>query len=222
RRLLYGRAAENDVRVLDWTVDGERTRATVQVRGQSVELDLRMLGEGAVLNAAGALAVMFGLELDVASAVAGMSEVAPTPGRLVPMLGTQDRFLIDDTYNSNPASVEVAVRTARAVAEQRGAPLVVVLGDMKELGSHSEDEHRKVGDIVSESGAFLFVGCGEEMHLGVDVANARGVDTLWFRTAAECAELDDRLPLNAVVLVKGSRSMEMERVLSPMRPEDGA
>ena len=78
------------------------------------------------------------------------------------------------------------------------------------------EAHRKVGELISDSDAFLFVGCGEGMHEAVATANARGTDTLWFEDAAECGELSERLPLNAVILVKGSRSMGMERVITPL------
>jgi len=94
--------------------------------------------------------------------------------------------------------------------------LVIVLGDMKELGAQSDQAHREVGELVAESGAFLFIGCGSSMHQAVDEANRRGIDTLWFEDAIECGQITDRLPLHAVVLVKGSRSMEMERVIEPM------
>ena len=50
-------------------------------------------------------------------------------------------------------------------------------------------------------------------------ANARGTDTLWFEDSLECGGFRDRLPLNAVVLVKGSRSMQMERLITPLLPE---
>jgi UDP-N-acetylmuramyl pentapeptide synthase len=54
------------------------------------------------------------------------------------------------------------------------------------------------------------------MHEAVATANSRNTDTLWFEDAAECGGLSDRLPLHAVILVKGSRSMEMERVIAPL------
>jgi UDP-N-acetylmuramoyl-tripeptide--D-alanyl-D-alanine ligase len=133
-----------------------------------------------------------------------------------PRVGSGDRLIIDDSYNANPASLEVALNAARAIAAKREAPLVAVLGDMKELGGHSEEAHQQVGELVSDAGVFLFVGCGEAMREAVATANARGVDTLWFEDAAECGELSGRLPLNAVILVKGSRSMEMERVIAPL------
>ena len=219
RKLFYGKAAESDVRVLDWSVGGEGTRARLQLRGREVGLALRLLGEGAVLNAAGALAIAFGLDLSIDEAARGLSTITPTPGRLNPIPGGADRLIVDDTYNANPASVSVALSTARALADARKAPLVVVLGDMKELGSHSEEAHRAVGDQVAEAGAFLFVGCGPQMQRGVDVANARGVDTLWFENSVDCVQLGERLPLNAVVLIKGSRSMEMERAIAPLQGE---
>ena len=216
RKLFYGRAAGNDVRVIDWDVDANGTQARFQVRGQEVEIAMRLLGEGAVLNAAGALAISFGMESTLEDAARGIAGVAPSPGRMQPLAGKGGRLVIDDSYNANPASVQVALNAARAIAEKREAPLVVILGDMKELGVHSEEAHRNVGELVFDAGTFLFAGCGEGMHAAVAAANARGTDTLWFEDAGACGGLLGRLPLNAVILVKGSRSMEMERVIAPL------
>ena len=220
RKLFYGCSAGNDVRVVDWDVDPTGTRARLQVRGQDVEIAMGLLGEGAVLNAAGAFAIALGLEVPIEDAARGIAQVTPSPGRMQPRAGGGDRLIIDDSYNASPASMEVALRAARAIAAKRKAPLIVALGDMKELGAHSVEAHRKVGELVSDAGVLLFVGCGEGMHQAVLTANARGVDTLWFENSAECRELADRLPLHAVVLVKGSRSMEMERVLTPLLREE--
>ena len=216
RKLFYGRAAGNDVRVIDWDVDAVGTRARFQVRGQEVEIEMNLLGEGAALNAAGALAIALALQVPLDEAARGISQVSAAPGRMEPRAGTGQRLVIDDTYNANPASVEIAVHTARAIAGKRNAPLVVILGDMLELGAQSEEAHQRVGELLSDAGVFLFVGCGEGMHAAVATANERGTDTLWFEDASECGELSDRLPLNAVILVKGSRSMQMERVITPL------
>jgi len=213
RKLFYGRSAANDIRVIDWDVGAEGTRARYQVRGRDFEIAMALLGEGAVLNAAGVLAIALGLDLPLEEAGRGLAEVEPSTGRLQPRTGSGDRLVIDDSYNANPASMEVAMETARQIAEKRGAPLVAILGDMKELGAHREEAHRKVGELVADADAFLLVGCGDGMHEAVEAANTRGTDTLWFEDAAECGELSDRLPLNAVILVKGSRAMQMERVI---------
>jgi UDP-N-acetylmuramoyl-tripeptide--D-alanyl-D-alanine ligase len=216
RKLFYGHAAENDVRVVHWDIESRGTRARFQVRGRDVDVALALLGEGAVLNAAGALAVVLGLGASIEDAAAGLAGVEPSPGRLQPRAGSGDRLIIDDSYNANPASTEVALNAALEIARKRGAPLVAVLGDMKELGEHSEQAHRKVGELAADAEVFLFVGCGEAMRAAVEAASARGADTLWLEDAARCEGLSDRLPLHAVVLVKGSRSMEMERVVATL------
>lgn len=216
RKLYYGRAVGCDVRVFDWDADAGGTHARFQVRGQELAIDMQLLGEGAVLNAAAALTVALGLGEPVDAAARGIAEVAPLPGRLQMQQGVAGRLVVDDTYNSNPASVEVALDAARAIAQKRNQPLVVVLGDMKELGLHAEEAHQRVGERVSEADAFLFVGCGEGMHAAVAAANAHGTDTLWFESSAACEGLADRLPFQSVVLVKGSRSMQMERVVASL------
>ncbi len=216
RKLFYGRGATNDVRVLDWTVSAAGTHAGLQVRGRGVELEMGLMGEGAVLNAAAVMTLAFGLGLPLEEAARGVADVKPIPGRMQPLAGMGERLIIDDSYNASPASMEVALSTARAISEQRGAPLVVVLGDMKELGPHSEEAHRRLGELVADTDVFLFVGCGDAMRAATDAANRRGADTLWFEDASECAGIADRLPLRAVVLVKGSRSMKMERAIAAL------
>lgn len=216
RKIFYGVAAENDVRVLDWTVDSTGTSARFQVCGKDVEIQMGLLGEGAVLNAAGALAIVLGLGASIEDAARGIAQVESPPGRMQARPALGDRLLIDDTYNANPASMKVALEATRAIAQKRGAPLIVVLGDMKELGTHSEEAHRKVGELVANNDVFLFIGVGKAMHAAVAAANERGTDTLWFERAADCGQIIDRLPLHSVVLIKGSRSMEMERVVDPL------
>lgn len=219
RKLFYGRGASNDVRVLDWEVHERGTRAHYQVRGQEIEVDMGLIGEGAVLNGAAALAVSFGLGVPLEDAARGLVDVDPPGGRVQPRAGVGERLIIDDSYNASPASVEVALATAAVIAERRDAPLVVILGDMLELGAQSETSHREVGERIAEIRPFLFVGCGHLIHEAVDVANGRGIDTLWFEDAGDCAEIEDRLPLRAVVLVKGSRGTKMERVIEPLLAE---
>lgn len=216
RKLFYGQSAGNDVRVVEWSVESAGTRARYQVRGKDVEIELGLLGEGAVLNAAAALAIALGLGMPVEDAGRGIASVRPSPGRMQPRTGAGDRLIIDDSYNANPAALKVALAAAHTIARKREAPLTVILGDMKELGAHSIDAHREAGELVADADVFLFVGCGDEMRAAVAAASEKGADTLWFERAADCDQVIDRLPLHSVVLVKGSRSMQMERVIDSL------
>lgn len=216
RKLFYGQSAENDVRVVEWSVASAGTRARYQVRGRDLEIELALLGEGAVLNAAAALTIALGVGIPIEDAARGIATVPPSPGRMQPRAGTGHRLIIDDSYNANPPALRVALEASRTIAEKREAPLIAILGDMKELGSHSIDAHREAGELVADAEVFLFVGCGEEMRAAVAVAGERGVDTLWFESAADCDQVIDRLPLHSVILVKGSRAMQMERVIDAL------
>ncbi len=220
RRLFFGTEASNEVRRVEWSVGPEGTRARVLVEGQPVELTLRLFGEGAVMNAAASLAVAAAMGLSLEAAAQGMAQVPASPGRLQPRVGERGILIIDDSYNANPLSTELALRTAEGVARHRGAPWIVALGDMKELGPRAREAHRQLGQQVAELAPQLFVGIGEHMRDAVAAAQTGGIETLWYEDSTAGAEaLRGRLPDGAVLLVKGSRSVQMERMLEPLLEE---
>jgi UDP-N-acetylmuramoyl-tripeptide--D-alanyl-D-alanine ligase len=221
RRLFFGTEASSDVRLLESSVGPEGTRARLLVEGRPVEIGLRLFGEGAVMNAAASLAVSAAMGLSLEATAQGMAQVAASPGRLQPRSAERGILIIDDSYNANPLSAELALRTAERVARHRGAPLLVALGDMKELGLGAAEAHRQLGERVADVAPQLFVGVGEHMRDAVAVAQRRGIETLWYEdsAAAGAEALRERLPDGAVLLVKGSRSVQMERMLEPLLEE---
>lgn len=222
----FGRADGAHVRLLGFEVGRDlRTRCRLSVDGDDVTLSLRLLGEAAALNAAAALAVTTSrpwggageLERRAARArvVAALEAVEPPPGRMRPVAGV-GVLVLDDSYNANPRSMAIALATARAVADARGARLVVALGDMKELGD-PEAAHAEVGRAAATAGVDLLVGCGELMRLASRAAEADGVRCLTADSSAEAAALVRAQTREGdVVLVKGSRSMAMERVVDAL------
>jgi UDP-N-acetylmuramoyl-tripeptide--D-alanyl-D-alanine ligase len=120
--------------------------------------------------------------------------------------------ILDDTYNANPASVQAALQTA--VAHRGDSRLVVVLGDMLELGTASESAHREVGRQVASAGAGVFVAIGTQMRTAVEVARQHGVPEAHHAATFEdaVAHLLKRLAAGDLVLIKGSRGMRMERI----------
>ena len=193
-KLSFG--TKGDVAILDWAVEREHTRGVFEVAGTRLEARLRLVGEAAVRNAAAALAIAHALGLDLHSAAEGMERVEPVKGRMRPIV-VGDVLILDDTYNANPASTTLALETAARIAKRRGAALRAVLGDMKELGAQSAAAHRDVR-ALAESLCAEVVFVGPEMAaIGPAVADADDVEV----TRA------------GVILVKGSRSMRMERVV---------
>jgi UDP-N-acetylmuramoyl-tripeptide--D-alanyl-D-alanine ligase len=193
--------------------------------GRTLSAELSLFGPGPALDAAAALAVVsatLGAEA-VASASLGLSRVAPAPGRLEPVPGPAKSLILDDSYNANPASTAASLHALCALASARGGRALCALGDMRELGEHSREQHELVGRLLAELGVARFVGCGAEMAVAVAAARAAS-------PALEVAHVSDatavatllrpHLRAGDVLLIKGSRSMGMERAVDELAELD--
>jgi UDP-N-acetylmuramoyl-tripeptide--D-alanyl-D-alanine ligase len=125
--------------------------------------------------------------------------------------------VINDSYNANPSSMEKSVK--ELVRLGTGGRKVAVLGDMLELDEFSEKEHRATGDIIRETGVDVFVGVGEMMGLAAEESRkVKGGKTapevFTFKDVNSAKEdIMDILKQGDTVLVKGSRSMSMEKII---------
>lgn len=123
--------------------------------------------------------------------------------------------LIDDTYNSNPAALEAALK---GLADLPGSRKLAALGDMLELGDDARAFHRKAGELVAALGIDLLFAVGPlSRHTAEAAVKPGGMDpgrVLSFANAHEAAEpIADTLKPGDVILVKGSRSIRMETVV---------
>jgi len=183
-------------------------------RNASVDVRLRMLGNHNVSNALAAAAAALAMGLPLDAVKYGLEEFTPVAMRSE-IREVGGRTVLADFYNANPASLEAAIRTMVSLAAGRTA--VAVLGDMLELGPGAADAHRGVGAFVARSGVEFLIMLGDlAKHYG---EGARGAGmllsrTIEVRTHEEAAELATRLTRPGdVILIKGSRGMEMEKVL---------
>ncbi len=212
----YGRSEGCEVRVVAWSMDGARTHVTWDVRGKRVEARLQLVGEAAALNGAAALAIVDALGLPLEDALVGMEALAPVEGRMRPIESADGVLVLDDTYNANPSSTLLALRTAKTVADARGGRLIAVLGDMKELGALSQEKHAEVRAAAESMARVIFVG-PEMAAIGRAEPDAEAaIEVLEALGEAGVIGEDD------VVLVKGSRSMALERVVQALAADDPA
>lgn len=115
--------------------------------------------------------------------------------------------LIEDCYNANPVAMAAALKDLAGRAPRR----VAVLGDMMELGPEEERYHREVGDLAVELGIDLLVGVGPRARWYVERAN--GLETAHFAAVDEAmGAIADHVHEGDTILLKGSRSMELERL----------
>jgi UDP-N-acetylmuramoyl-tripeptide--D-alanyl-D-alanine ligase len=127
-------------------------------------------------------------------------------------------LLLDDTYNSSPASVRSSVNVARQLADSRGGRLVLVLGEMRELGSFSLDAHRDVGADLVVARPDCLVAFGGDAAAFLEEPGKRGLPVEFAEDAlgALTLVLARRAPRD-VILVKASRSLRAERIVAGLR-----
>jgi UDP-N-acetylmuramoyl-tripeptide--D-alanyl-D-alanine ligase len=209
--ISFGLSENADIRADEITIDKALTRFLLHIGDTAVPVSLPLAGLHNVLNACAAAAIASTLGEapdDIASA---LESVSPVTGRLQTVEGQRGATLFDDSYNANPVSVVAAGEYLASLPGENW----VVFGDMKELGKDERQLHREIGQALSKAGVDRLFATGE---LGRDTAEAFGDGASWFETVDELAEtvLKD-LTDSVNVLVKGSRSMRMERVVDVLR-----
>lgn len=217
KRVGYGFAEGLSVRATAREVgDDGRQRLTLEGRFGRLVLELPLLGEAGAYAALASVAVLDALSLPLPSGAALSAALgrAGEPGRLQAHRLTDGTLVLDDAYNANPASARSSLRAATEVARSRHARLVLVLGEMRELGAVAAREHTALGAAIGASGAALLIAVGGDARLYVEPARAAGVDAC-FADDAEAALVEARSRVRAgdVVLVKASRGIRAERVV---------
>jgi UDP-N-acetylmuramoyl-tripeptide--D-alanyl-D-alanine ligase len=186
---------------------------------KSQNIKLPMPGQHNALNAAAALAVAGVLGVPLGDAARALENVE-VPGARMRVVRNDARGLtiIDDCYNAGPNSMRAALETLRDFPKNAGRR-VAILGAMKELGEHSEEEHRAIGALAAQC-AELVIGVGEETKILIETAEAVGaipLQTQWCEDAkSAAAEAQNLVREGDVVLVKGSRSVGLETVVNAL------
>lgn len=180
---------------------------TLTLPDASLEIALQVPGEHNALNALAAAAAAFALDVSHRSIVSGLSGFVGIQGRLQKRPALHGSTFIDDSYNANPDSVKAAL----AVLAQQPGRKVLVLGDMGELGEDAAALHAQIGRVAQAAGVDRLLALGE---LTKETVAVFGAGAMHFERIQELlAELENELAPNTSVLVKGSRFMQMERVV---------
>jgi UDP-N-acetylmuramoyl-tripeptide--D-alanyl-D-alanine ligase len=193
----------------------EGTSFTLILEGEAMEIHLPLLGKHFVPNALSAVAVgcLFGVE--VQQIKKALENFQPFPMRMEVVSLGGGRTLINDTYNANPYSTELALET---LAEAKGnGRAIAVLGDMLELGSFTKEAHEQIGEKVRELSIDFLVALGEEASTVVQSAIRHGFPMERTRIVENHLEaiplLGEMMKDGDWILVKGSRRMAMEKIV---------
>jgi UDP-N-acetylmuramoyl-tripeptide--D-alanyl-D-alanine ligase len=216
-KITYGKGGA--VRARSWRLRGATGIAfTLQAGRQRGNVRLNYLGRHNISNALGAAALALGAGVKLADIRRGLQKAEPFSMRME-VEDWRGIGIINDAYNANPASMKAALRTLAEV-QCRGRR-IAVLGDMFELGRHSDREHRALGRAVADAAVDRLYLLGEQasvVRIGALRGGMRPEQIIIGKDHTDLAHrLGERVMRGDWLLFKGSRGMKMERILDTLR-----
>jgi UDP-N-acetylmuramoyl-tripeptide--D-alanyl-D-alanine ligase len=218
RIVTFGERATTQFRVTDLSVSRQGTAFMLQTQKERKPVYLRLLGSHFALAAAASLAVATecGIALDDACAALSVAKGAARRMAVVEVPARQ-LTVLDDCYNANPASMLQALKTATEVRAP-GERLLLVLGDMLELGALSQVRHQEIGEAVAalRPQPDCVVTVGEDAKLIAAAVAKTSIPSRWFAASEQVAAFVQEMVANfsgpQLLLVKGSRGIRLEEV----------
>ena len=202
-RISYGRHCAADTPVAPAACD-----PYLSVGWEKHLIQTHLVGSYNFENVAAAIGVGQYFKVDENDIVEALEQYTPTNSRSQ-VIETQKNKILMDAYNANPTSMRAALINFASI---RGEQHLLILGDMRELGTASEEEHRNILALMKELGfkeAFLV---GQNFCAYNDNPN--------WKTFGKVEELCQHLESHPIegkhILVKGSRGIQLEKVLPLM------
>ncbi len=227
RKLGFGIKKEADAKADNILLYGdpiEGTEADINIAGEMCHLVLpEVVGKSPVYCALPALLVAKELNIPYDIACASLRDSDKPKGRMRLLKGMNGSIIIDDTYNSSPKAAEHGLQTLASIDAKKK---IAVLGDMLELGEHTREEHLKIGKIASKS-------CHRLITVGIRarvIAEGALDGKMKDENILECDRsidagkelvemLQDEKSRGAVIYLKGSQGMRMERAVKMILAE---
>ncbi len=212
RSLTFGFSESCNYQISDLREVGEANLEGTMFSFNGKPMFIKMPGVHSALNAAAALSVgdLCGVETELASGA--LVDVEPLPGR-----GNVHRgggiVLIDDSYNANPSSMRVSLDILRQVEGKRK---IAILGEMKELGEHSESSHRDLGIYLARLGLHRIFWLGESgvlVEKGFQSCSGTGSFSIFMSADDLVRAAREEIRSGDIVLVKASRACKLEYVV---------
>ena len=199
KRLTYGKKG-----VCKGILDENNLQMTFQIPHYPRTIRTQLTGSYNFYNALAAAAVGECFKVPIDKIAHALSSYTPANNRSQ-IIKKGKRTLISDAYNANPSSMKLAIEN---IAGMNVENKVLLLGDMAELGEASAAEHQSIVDLIC---TFSF----NSVYLFGDEFAKTNADISWIYTDYEQLKtaLKNTLPDNATILIKGSRSVKMERFL---------
>jgi UDP-N-acetylmuramoyl-tripeptide--D-alanyl-D-alanine ligase len=182
--------------------------------GSVVPVSITSLGVGQVYAALAACSVATILGMDVVSASNELKKIKGLKGRLKLLPGKKGTRILDDSYNSNPSSASLSLKTAVVIKENLGANrLVAILGDMLELGKVSRRAHINLGREAAQAADMVIAVGAEAKNIYSGAEETLSGSARWFADSKTAAKkIEAIIHPSDLILIKGSQGVRMEKV----------
>lgn len=216
--MTFGLGKENTVRAEEIHDLGSKGIAFKLIYKQySLPIRLRIPGLHNIANALAAAAISICLDEPLSHIESGLNQFRGIKGRLSISILPGGTLLVDDTYNSNPSSLKAALETVKSLMNEV-TEVIVVLGEMMELGNEAIPAHQEAGRLVAELMPDLFIVFGEHAPDMLKGAIKAGMSEKNIKETASLEEIikmvKEKIREKNLLLVKGSRLMAMEKIIS--------
>lgn len=216
RVIFYGTDGDNcHVWASNIRIEDFKTVFELNYGVERMKVEYPLLGPHQVYSALSSAALGLSEGISLASIKRALEKIEPQEHRMVVWEGFNDALIIDDSYNGSPISVEAAINTLQMIPARRR---MVVLGEVKELGSFSEEQHRQIARIIYREKIDLVLLGGGEAKIIADELLKLGFPPERLEADLSNSKMVARLlkVLNKgdICLIKGSRSLRLDEVVS--------
>ncbi len=174
------------------------------------------MGEYNVINAIAAIETGKYAGMDYESIKQGLLNYAPVESRGNVIHLSNSIKLIVDCYNANPDSVMASVDSL--VKTCKNSKIILILGDMAELGEYEQELHGKVGTFISKLPVSMLVTVGEKAKFAAHAAKSGSLQVESFLSNLEAAEfLQNNIDKNSILFFKASRCMKLEEIAAAIQ-----
>jgi len=208
------KATNYELKILSDKENVSELNFKLDFKGSSVPAKLiNVLGVQHLYSALAAAAVGITFNLNLVEISEALKTIQPLSGRMHLLKGIKNTLIVDDSYNAALLSMEAGLDALKVFTERRK---VAVLGDMLEIGRYSEEAHIKLGKKAGEIADMIFA-IGNRAEFVAQGAISIGFDEnkiFKFSTSEEAKlVVQKEIQENDVIFIKGSRSMQMEKVI---------
>ncbi len=212
--ISFGIKNKADV-MCQWQSVSEGNLLKVTTSKGDCQIKLNLLGSHNVMNALAAIAASISVDIPLSQIVSGLENLKAVNGRLQIKQGIKNSCVIDDTYNANPSSLHAGLDVLGSFTNKR----FLALGDMGELGGDEAELHAEAGIYAKKCGVDSLYSLGA---LAAKAAKEFGDNGFCYDKHEDMINaLRNDLSDDVTLLVKGSRSMHMEKVVNALTMAEG-